>query len=75
MDTRGNRIVRGFQVVGAVMIVVGVVMLYLLRGPLISLILAVLEFLAIVVALILVIAGAAMLVGGRLVRRRFWMRT
>ena len=66
---------RSIQVVGALLIVVGVVMLYLLRGPLISLILLVLEFLAIVIALVLVVVGVAMLVGGRYVRRRFWMRT
>lgn len=66
---------RGLQVFGVLLIAVGLIMLYLLRGPLISLILAVLEFLAIVVALILVVVGFAMLVGGRFVRRRFWMRT
>jgi len=63
------------QVVGAILLVVGLIMLYLLRGPLVALVLFVLEFLVIVVALILVIVGIAMLVGGRWVRRRFWMRT
>lgn len=53
---------------------VGVIVLYLLRGPLISLMLLALEFLAIVIALVLMIVGVALLVGGRLVRRRFWMQ-
>jgi hypothetical protein len=67
--------VRSIQILGAIFTVVGVVMLYLLRGPLISLILAVLEFFAIVIALVLVVVGVAMMVGGRLILRRFWMRT
>ena len=65
---------RNLQAVGAVMTIVGVVLLYLLRGPLVSLILLVLEFLAVLVALILVVVGIALLVGGGRVRRRFWMR-
>jgi len=56
------------------MTIVGIVLLYLLRGPLVSLILLVLEFLAVLVALILVVVGIALLVGGGRVRRRFWMR-
>lgn len=56
------------------MTIAGVVLLYLLRGPLVSLILLVLEFLAVLVALILVVVGIALLVGGGRVRRRFWMR-
>jgi len=56
------------------MAIVGIVLLYLLRGPLVSLILLVLEFLAVLVALILVVVGIALLVGGGRVRRRFWMR-
>ena len=56
------------------MIIVGVVLLYLLRGPLVSLILLILEFLAVLVALVLVLVGVALLVGGSRVRRRFWMR-
>jgi hypothetical protein len=56
------------------MIIVGVVVLYLLRGPLISLILLALEFLAIIVAVVLVLVGLALLVFGNRVRRRFWMR-
>ena len=65
---------RNLQAVGAVMTIGGVVLLYLLRGPLVSLILLVLEFLAVLVALILVVVGIALLVGGGRVRRRFWMR-
>ena len=65
---------RGLQVVGVLLIVAGIIMLYLLRGPLVSLILLVLEFLAIVIALILVIVGVALLLGGCWARRRFWMR-
>lgn len=57
------------------MITVGVITLFLLRGPLIALILLVLEFLAIVVALVLIAVGIALLVGGSRVRRGFWMRT
>jgi hypothetical protein len=57
------------------LLVIGLVMLYLLRGPIVSILLFVLEFLAIVVALILVIVGIALLVGGHWVRRRFWVRT
>lgn len=66
---------RSLQVVGALLIVVGLVMLYLLRGPLVALVLFVIEFLAIVIALILVVVGIALLVGGHWMRRRFWMRT
>jgi len=66
--------VRNLQAAGAVMIIVGVVLLYLLRGPLVSLILLILEFLAVLVALVLVLVGVALLVGGSRVRRRFWMR-
>jgi len=49
-------------------------MLYLLRGPLISLILLAFEFLAIVIAVIFVLVGIALLVGGRWFRRRFQTR-
>jgi len=66
---------RRIQVVGAVLLVVGLIMLYLLRGPLVALVLLVLEFLAIVVALVLVVVGIAMLLGSYWIRRRFWMRT
>jgi uncharacterized membrane protein len=65
---------RNSQLVGAVLIIVGVLMLYLLRGPLASLILLVLEFLAIVIAVILVLVGIALLVGGSWARRRFQTR-
>lgn len=66
---------RRIQVVGAVLLVVGLLMLYFLRRPLVALVLLVLEFLAIVVALVFVIVGIAMLLGSHWVRRRFWMRT
>jgi uncharacterized protein YjeT (DUF2065 family) len=62
------------QPVGALLIIVGAVMLYLLRGPLISLILLVFEFLAIVIALVLVVVGIALLVGGRRFGRQSQMR-
>ena len=64
---------RSLQPAGALLIIVGVIMLYLLRGPLISLILLVLEFLAILVALIIVVVGVALLAGGGWMRRRFWL--
>ena len=65
---------RNLQAAGAVMIIVGVVLLYLLRGPLVSLILLILEFLAVLIALILVLVGVALLAGAGRFRRRFWMR-
>lgn len=64
---------KSLQIVGALLIVVGLVMLFFLRGPLISLILFVLEFVAIIIALIFVAVGIGLLFGGRWVRRRtFW---
>jgi len=57
---------------GAVLVIVGAVMLYLLRGPLVSLVLLVLEFLTILVAIVLLVVGLVLLVGGR-PGRRFWM--
>jgi hypothetical protein len=66
---------RSLQAAGALLLIVGLIMLYLLRGPLVSLVLLVLEFLAIFVALILVVVGIALLLGGHWVQRRFWVRT
>ena len=65
---------RNLQIIGAALIIVGAVMLYLLRGPLVSLVVLAFEFLAIVVAVILVLAGVALLVGGHWFRRRFRTR-
>lgn len=66
---------RNLQPLGALFIIVGAIILYLLRGPLVSLILLVLEFVAIVVALVLIAVGIALLVGGSRIRRSFWMQT
>ncbi len=63
------------QIVGAVLLVIGLILLYALRGPFFEILLLLLEFLAIAVALILIVVGIALLVGGRWVRRRFWTRT
>ncbi len=65
---------RSIQLVGALLVIAGIVILFLLRGPLISLIFLLLEFVAIVIGIILVIVGIALLVGGRWVRRGFSFR-
>ncbi len=66
---------RNFQLIGAVLVIAGVVILYALRGPLVSLILLVLELLAIFAAILMVLVGLALLVGGHWVGRGFprWM--
>jgi len=66
--------VRSLPLAGALLIVAGGVILFLLRGPLISFIILVLEAVAIVVAILMIIAGIALIVGGRWVRRGFSIR-
>ncbi len=68
---------RNLQLIGAGLIIVGVVLLYLLRGPLVSIIFLLLELLVIFVAIVMVLLGVALVVGGRWIRRGFpkWMLT
>lgn len=49
---------------GAALILVGIVILYLLRGPLVRFIITVLEILGVLIGLGLVVAGIGLLVKG-----------
>lgn len=58
------------QIAGAVLLVLGLLVLFLLRGPLYDFIVVVLQLIGIFIGIILVVVGIALLVGGRWMRRR-----
>jgi uncharacterized membrane protein HdeD (DUF308 family) len=58
------------QLAGAALIGTGLVILFLLRGPLYSLIIVVLSLLGIFVGLLLIVVGAVLILGGTWMRRK-----
>lgn len=63
---------RKYQVAGAALVVLGLLILFLLRDPLYTFIVVVIELLGIFIGIILVVVGIALLIGGRWVRRGAW---
>ena len=68
MTGQGGRTMRGRQLLGAVLVIFGLLILFLLRRALLNMIMFVLEFLAVLLGLALVVLGVALLLG----RRWFW---
>ncbi|MDV3292830.1 MAG: hypothetical protein LYZ70_00995 [Nitrososphaerales archaeon] len=68
---------RNLQLIGAALIIAGAVLLYLLRGPLVSIIFLVIELFVIFIAIVMVLVGVALIIGGPWIRRGFprWMHT
>ncbi len=61
------------QPVGVLLTIIGLALLYILRGPLFHFIVILLEILGIVIGFLLILGGIALFfVGSRWVRRRPW---
>ena len=63
---------RRSQIAGALLVVVGLVVLFFLRQSLVELIFEVLKLIGIFLGFALLLAGIALLVGGRIRGRRSW---
>lgn len=63
---------RKSEAAGGLMIVVGVLILAFLAGFIFSVLLMILELLAVIVGVVLILAGIALLVGGKWWVRRRW---
>ena len=61
-----------WQIVGIILTLAGVTVLALLSGFIVTIIVALLKLIAVVVGVLLIVAGVALLFGHRWVRRRFW---
>jgi protein-S-isoprenylcysteine O-methyltransferase Ste14 len=70
MDRDWRTAVRGIQVVGALMIIAGAVILFLLVSFIIGVIVFLLQLLAVIIGIILVLGGIAAIV----VEHRWWTR-
>ena len=64
---------RRLRVMGASLVILGALILYLLRGELLAMALLVVEFLGILVAVLLIVAGVAMVVGRGWIGRGAWI--
>jgi hypothetical protein len=62
--------VRRLQLAGVVFLVLGLLILFFLRGPLYSLLVVVLNVIGILVGILMVIVGVALTLGGRAFGRR-----
>jgi len=60
------------QITGAVLILVGLFVLFLLREPLVHLVIVVLQLIGIFIGFGLIVIGIAFLMGGRWIRRGPW---
>ncbi len=58
------------QFAGAALVLIGLLILFLLRGPLYSLIVVLLSLIGILIGVLLVVVGVALIFGGRWMRRR-----
>jgi hypothetical protein len=61
------------QLIGAVLVVIGVVILFLMREILLRLIIFVLQFIGVLVGILLVAIGLGLLFGGGWIRRKRWV--
>jgi len=64
---------RSFAILGLVMVVLGFVLLYFLRGVFVHLIVLVLGVIGVIIALLLIAIGLGLIFGGRWARGR-WRR-
>jgi uncharacterized membrane protein HdeD (DUF308 family) len=62
--------VNKLQVVGAILLLLGLLILFVLRGPLYAFLVVVLNLIGIFAGILLVVAGVALILGGRWARRR-----
>ena len=60
------------QIAGGALVVIGLLVLFLLRDPLWKFIVVIFELFFIFVAIVMVIVGIALIVGGRWMRRWRW---
>ena len=58
------------QVAGLVLLLIGFATLFLLRGPLYTFIVVVLNLIGIFVGILLIVIGVALIIGGRRTKRR-----
>lgn len=61
--------VNRLQVAGVIMLLLGLLILFVLRGPLYAFIVVVLKLIGILAGILLVVAGVALILGGKWARR------